>query len=200
MYEGVLKMIGVKKAIEIAKPFVVKKNPSRPVLRYSLVTPEYVIATDGCRLIRIRHDEPIKAPYLYDYKRKRAVDNASEYPKTERLFSDTTQTRAHFTINVKEWLKIHELAHIAAKPLKHKDTQLKGNVIQVNATDISFKHTLDQNTGVEIAYNCEYMIDTLKAYKKAKIHHVDVYFFGTRPMYFVAGDIEVLLMPLPQNM
>lgn len=192
----------VEKAIEIAKPFVIKKNPSRPILQYSLVTPEYVIAMDGYRLIRIRHDEPIKAPYLYDYKRKRAVDNASEYPKTERLFSDTTQTRAHFTIDVKEWLKIHELAHIAAKPLKDKVTILKDNVIQVNVPDvISFKHTLDQNTGIEIAYNCEYMLHALKAYKKAKIHHVDVYLFiKTRPMYFVAGDIEVLLMPLPQNM
>lgn len=188
----------VKKAIEIAKPFVIKKNPSRPILQYSLVTPEYVIATDGYRLIRIRHDEPIQAPYLYDYKRKRAVDKASEYPSTERLFSDTTQTRAHFTIDVKEWLQIHELAHIAAKPLKDKVTILKDNVIQVNVPDvISFKHTLNQNTGVEIAYNCEYMLHALKAYKKAKIHHVDVYLFiKTRPMYFVAGDIEVLLMPL----
>lgn len=188
----------VEKAIEIAKPFVVKKNPSRPVLQYSLVTPEYVIATDGYRLIRIRHDEPIQAPYLYDYKRKRAVDNASEYPKTERLFSDTTLAHAHFTIDVKEWLQIHELAHIAAKPLKDKVTILKDNVIQVNVPDvISFKHTLDQNTGIEIAYNCEYMLHALKAYKKAKIHHVDVYLFiKTRPMYFVAEGVEALLMPL----
>lgn len=190
----------MKKAIEIAKPFVVKKkkNPSRPVLQYSLVTPEYVIATDGYRLIRIRHDEPIQAPYLYDYKLKRAVDKASEYPPTERLFPDTTQARSRFTIDVKEWLKIHELAHIAAKALKNKATQLKDNVIQVNAPDvISFKHTLDQDTSIEIAYNCEYMLHVLKAYKKAKIDHVDVYCFGnTRPMYFVAGDIEILLMPL----
>ena len=188
----------MKKAIEIAKPFVIKKkkNPSRPILQYSLVTPEYVIATDGYRLIRIRHDEPIQ-PYLYDYKQKQAIDEASEYPSTERLFPDTTLA-PHFTIDVKEWLQIHELAHIAAKPLKDKVTILKDNTIQVNVQDvISFKHTLDQNTGIEVAYNCEYMIDTLKAYKKAKIHHVDVYFFGkTRPMYFVAEGVEALLMPL----
>ena len=193
-------MIEVKKALEIAKPFVVKKkkNPSRPVLQYSLVTPEYVIATDGYRLIRIRHDEPIQAPYLYDYKLKRDVDKASEYPPTERLFPDTTQAHAHFTIDVKEWLQIHELAHIAAKELRDKVTQLKDNIVQVNAPDvISFKHTLDQDTGIEIAYNCEYMLNTLKAYKKTKIRHVDVYYFGeTRPMYFVAGNVEALLIPL----
>ena len=192
-------MIGVKKALEIAKPFVVKKkkNPSRPVLQYSLVTPEYVIATDGYRLIRIRHEEPIQAPYLYDYKQKQAVDDASQYPSTERLFSDTTQAHAHFTIDVKEWLQIHELAHIAAKELRDKVTVIKDNVIQVNAPDISFKHTLDQNTVIEIAYNCEYMLNTLKAYKKTKIRHVDVYYFGnTRPMYFVAEGVEALLMPL----
>lgn len=186
----------VKKAIEIAKPFTMK-NPSRTVLQYSLVTPTHVIATDAHRLIRIRHDEPIQAPYLYDYKLKRAVDKASEYPPTERLFPDAARAHAHFTIDVKEWLKIHELAHIAAKPLKNKVTVIKDNVIQVNATDISFKHTLEQNTGIEITYNCEYMLNVLKAYKKAKIDRVDVYCFGkTRPMYFVAGDVEALMMPL----
>lgn len=191
----------VKKALEIAKPFTVsqkKKNQSRPILQYPLVTPTHVIATDGFRLIRIRHDEPIQAPYLYDYKQKAKLDDASQYPPTERLFPDVTNAQAHCTINAKEWLQIHELAHIAAKPLKHKDTILKDNVIQVNAPNvISFKHTLDQNTGIEIAYNCEYMINVLKAYKKAKINDVQVYYFGNlRPLYFVAEGVEALLTPL----
>lgn len=192
-------MLALKKALEIAKPFTEKaKNPSRPTLQYSLVTPEHVIATDGFRLIRTAHEEIVEAPYLYDYKQKAPLDDASQYPKTERLFPDTNSAHAHFTVDVKEWLQVHELAHIAAKPLENKDTVIKDNVIQVDVPNmISFKHTFDKNTGVEIAYNCEYMICVLKAYKKAKVQHVDVYYFGnTRPMYFVAGDMEALLMPL----
>lgn len=188
----------VQKALEIAKPFVVnpkKKNQSRPILQCSLVTPTHIIATDGYRLIRIRHDEPIETPYLYDYKQKSKLDDASDYPNTDRLFPDTAH--AHFVINAKEWLQIHELAHIAAKPLKDKNTVLKDNVIQVNAPGISFKHQLDQNSGIEIAYNCEYMLDVLKAYKKAKLNDVHVYYFSRlRPLYFVAGEVEALLMPL----
>ena len=187
----------VKKALEIAKPFVVKKSASRPILQRSLVTPTHVIATDAFRLIRIRHDEPIETPYLYDYKQKAELDDASQYPKTDRLFPDVTNAHAHFTINVKEWLQIHELAHIAAKPLKDKTTVLKDNTIQVDAPEISFKHQLEQNIGIDVAYNCEYMLDVLKAYKKAKLNDVHVYYFGrTRPLYFVAGEVEALLMPL----
>lgn len=131
----------VSKAIEIAKPFVIKK----PVLQYALVTPQYVIATDGYRLIRIRHGEAVQAAYLYDYKQKAKLDEADSYPQTDRLFPDVNDAQAHFTIDVKEWLKIHELAHIAAKPLKDKVTEL-----HVKTPEISFKHRLDNNTSIQL--------------------------------------------------
>lgn len=63
---------------------------------------------------------------------------------------------------------------------------------------ISFTYNLDHTNTIEhVAYNAEYMLMMLKVAKKLKLKEVEMYYYGpTRPMYFVAEEMEVVILPI----
>lgn len=210
----------MEKLIDVCKPFVGAlkgKSVPRAFLKTALVNEKYIIVTDAHRLIRITHNQEVKEPYLHHYK-KELTENVDikSYPDTSRLLPDTSNAQKEILIDVTEWLEAHELGLIAAKEQgKNKDINLKNNQFIVNAVktfinkkgkeekqpdyeQISFKYTLDNNTGIEkVTYSCEYMLDAMKVFKKLKIEQVKLYFYGQhRPMYFVGKDIEILILPV----
>jgi DNA polymerase III sliding clamp (beta) subunit (PCNA family) len=204
-----VKGIKIKKAIELAKPFVGNlrmKTAIRSVLKTALITPEYVIATDSHRLIRIHHNEEVKDNYLHHYKEELTKDVAViSYPQVDRLFPETRDAQVKTTINVAEWLEAHTLGMEAAKEHKNKVIHLKENEFTVNFPntepnfeDIAFRYSLDSDTGIEeVHYNCEYMLQALKMFKKMKIQTVTLYFYGkVRPMLLVSENVEMILMPV----
>ena len=114
--------IPIKAALKLAKPYVgsLKKNPgSRAILKTALVTEKHVIATNSHFLIRIRHNESIKEPYLHffnlEHKEYLGHKEASKYPKTERLFPQINHATSSGPISVKEMSEAIEGACVAAK-------------------------------------------------------------------------------------
>jgi hypothetical protein len=204
-----VKGIELKKAVELAKPFVGglrMKTATRPVLKTALITPEYVIATDSHRLIRIRHSEEIPAKYLHHYKEELTKDvNVISYPQIDRLLPDKLDAQKEVNINVSEWLEAHTLGMEAAKEDKNKVIRLAKNEFTVNFpgttpnfNEIAFKYTLVSNTGIEqVYYNCEYMLQALKVLKKMKVKTATFYFYGSlRPILFVSENVEMLILPV----
>lgn len=223
----------IEEAVKIAKPFIgslAGKNIARVVLKTALVTEKYVIATNSHFLIRLQHEGMNKEPYLFHYKKElTGAYDAGSYPKIDRLIPDPYNAQNVYTINIKEWLAIHEAGSVAAKEHKNDAITLLNNRFEVqpvttkavksrNKNDyssivsmkgykdvsvdpfnqISFNHTLDENTNIErVRYNCSYMITILKAIKKLQHSSAKLYFYGPlRPMLFVAEGIEVILLPV----
>jgi hypothetical protein len=197
------------KLIDLCKPFVgnlKRKTVSRPVLKTALITPEYVIATDSHRLIRIKHKETVPANYLHHYKKELTADcDVTSYPDISRILPETSAAQKEVKINVAEWLEAHELGLIAAKVHRNCIITLENGLLYTNFSnespqfeDIAFKYILDDPTGIEkVTYNCEYMLELMKVLKKAKITETTLYFYGHLwPMYFIAGDIEALILPV----
>lgn len=200
----------MKSYLTSVKVFV-SKAKTRPVLTAALVNEKYIIATDSHRLIRITHNQEVDEQYLHYYKANPGY-NGSSYPDTSRLMPNPSDAKQEFTLDVKEWLEAHESGLVAAKeheknnPITLKENKLhvkesatkKGKYIDpVNR--ISFTYTLDKTTELDenITYNCKFMIDALKVFKKFKHKEVKVYFYGTtRPFLLVAGNIEVLILPI----
>lgn len=228
-----LQGIEIKKAVELAKPFVGSlkklKNVSRAVLKSALITEKYVIATDAHRLIRITHNNRVEESYLHHYKKEISGDYlVSNYPTIDRLIPNPWDAQKEILINVNDWLEAHELGLVAAKEHKNCTIYLQENEFNVppctlkavkgkkadysaiknmegykdipvpEFEQISFKYTLPFSTAIEkVSYNCEYMLDVMKVFKKMKIQQVKLYFYGSlRPMYFVGENIELLLLPV----
>lgn len=63
---------------------------------------------------------------------------------------------------------------------------------------VSFNWMLSSSTGTEtVSYNCQFMLDILKTVKNTKQKEVELCFYGSmRPMLFIAGDLEFLLLPI----
>jgi hypothetical protein len=213
-----IKGIDVKKALELAKPFVGslrKKVDSRPILKTALITENYVIATDSHTLIRIKHNEEVTENRLHHYKSETNGHGPESYPNISRLVPNPYDAQKEVKINVSEWLEAHTLALISAKEHKNRTTTLENNKISVQAVEeivnkdgkkeknplfnqVSFTYTLDNDTEIEkVSYNCEYMLLALKTFKKLKCKEVTMYYYGSmRPMYFVSELAEALLLPI----
>lgn len=208
-----------EKKVNLVKPFVGslrEKSANRPILKTALITETHIIATDSHRLIRIKHNETVTTPYLHHFKKEISGDyEASSYPDTSRLMPDPSNAEKILKINVLDWLEGHDIMKVAAKEHKNEIIHLKGRNLEVNAVktfinkkgkevklpgfnQISSSYTLDDDTTIEeVAYNCSYMLDSLKVFKKEKVKDVTLYFYGKhRPMYFVGGDIEALILPV----
>jgi DNA polymerase III sliding clamp (beta) subunit (PCNA family) len=216
-----LQGINVKKAIELAKPFVGnlnKKNFGRLILKNALVTEKYVIATDSHRLIRISHNNRIEKPYIHEYKNFNVDFEPVNYPDTSRLMPDPYNAQKEILISVNDWIEAHSLALIAAKEHQNKVIHLSENVFSVNAMktfinkkgkeekqpdfeQISYKYTLPFSTAIEkVSYNCEYMLQALKVFKKMKVEQVKLYFYGPlRPFLLKSEDIEIIILPVRSN-
>lgn len=213
----------MKSYLTSAKVFAAKKV-SRPVLTASLVNLEYVIATDSHRLIRIKHNEEIQESFLYHYKEGFEALSSSSYPDISRIIPRTLDSQLDFTINVKEWLIGHENGLIAAKEHDNLNIMLQGHQLNVNPLlykkgkynkkerayekisvplheQISYHFALSETTGIEkVTYNCKYMIEALKVFKKFKHTEVKFHFYGMhRPFLMVAGNIEILILPIRIN-
>lgn len=198
----------LEQALKIAKQFtksITKKDPSRPILGTALVTESHVIATDSHRLVRIKHDEQVNEPYLHRYKKSDAEGyDVASYPNIERVIPRAYDSQKEISIDVAEFREAHESASVAAKEHKNKVAYLCGSTIEVDANQskdkfnqLSFRYRLDRDTGISIAYNCTYMLDVLKALKKAKLDEMKMHYYGTlRPMLFANEEIEIVLMPL----
>jgi hypothetical protein len=203
-----IKGIEIKKAIELVKPFVGslrKKYDSRPILKTALINENYVIATDASILIRVKHNETVETPYLYDFKKSDSPKEVSSYPNISSLLPDKYNAQQEVKINVAEWIEAHTLGLVAAKEHKHKVIKIENNKIYTNFSgetpkfnDIAFTYTLDNDTKIEkVAYNCEYMLMALKTFKKLKEKEVTMYYYGPmRPMYFVSDTCEILVLPV----
>lgn len=214
--------ISVDKAVTMAKPFVGSlrgKEFTRPVLKTALVTEQHVIATDSHRLIRIQHEGLTTETYLHHYISESKECVASSYPDVSRLFPDKYNAKSEFAINVNEWLAAHNTASVASNHFKNKVIRLDRNVLFVPGYETyqkkvgksiiieelqkwnepMFKHELERNSGATVTYNCQFMLDVLKVYKKLRIAEITCYYYGPhRPMYFADKDnqVDALILPI----
>ena len=213
-----IKGIEIKKAIALVKPFVGSlrgKKASRPILKTALINEKYIIATDAHRLIRITHNEKVQEPYLHHFKEELTRECVvTSYPNTDRLIPEQHNAQHSFQVNVVEWLEAHELGLVAAKEYKNRVISLENGEFKVNAVEtivnkqgktvkntdfnkIAYKYFMGECTIEKVAYNCEYMLDMLKIFKKLKLKEVTCYFYGPmRPMYFVSQCVEALILPV----
>lgn len=212
------KGINAETAIKLVKPFLgslaKKACSTRPVLKTAQITDKYVTVTDSHILIRVTHNEPETENRLHHYSEHTKHLDFSSYPATDRLFPDKYSAQRHIGINVKEWDSIHDMGVVAASEHRNNvidlendrfhvkpvtmTTDKKGNPIPVPPTEqLEFTYKLEAPTGMDVSYNCVYMMQTLRAFAKMKIKEVDLYYYGpTRPMYFVGENIEVILLPV----
>ncbi|QJT70453.1 hypothetical protein [Microcystis phage MaeS] len=124
----------LEKHIKSVKVFVKdanKKYTVRPILSTALVNETYVIATDSQRLIRIKHNEHIEAPFLHYFNKHVNNLDVSSYPNIERLIPDKYNAQKELTINVSEWLEAHEAGIIAANEHVDNVIKLEGNKLSV---------------------------------------------------------------------
>lgn len=151
---------------------------------------------------------------------------ATNYPNLERLFPNEHDAQHSFQIDIKEWLTAHDLGLIAAKEHKNNQITLEANILHVKPVthkdikdknsisssgikgyktvqvpkfeQLSFNYGLQNDSGVEkVTYNCKYMIDLLKAFKKLGTSEITCYFYGPmRPMLFKTEEAEALILPV----
>lgn len=214
--------ISVEKAVKVAKSFVAslrKKNASRPILQRALVTETHVIATDSHRLIRIKHNEHVKEPYLHHYKTPNDAMDASNYPQVDRLFPSLSDAREVISVNVAEWIQAHDTGLVAAKERTNKMVTLHPNgyleippvltkldkdgkeIENDPFNQIRFSHQLlDQAINIDkTSYNCEYMLQAMKALKQLGYKETTLQWYGhLRPMYITTLDelVEILILPV----
>lgn len=213
----------LKKHVTAAKPFV-SKAKSRPILTATLVDENYIIATDSHRLIRIKHNENIQEPFIHEYKKGDDILDVHSYPDTHRLIPIASHATQTFTINTTEWLEAHKNGLVAAKEHDNLNIMLKGDALYVFPVlekkgkynkkerkyekinvplheQLSYAYKLDDVTLVDnISYNCKYMIEALKVFKKYKHTEVKFHFYSIhRPFLLTAGDIEILILPIRLN-
>lgn len=211
VYEG---DISVREALEIAKPFTAlywekdltnltaysSRKDLLSILKKALVTQIHVVASNSHYAIRIRHDDIYTFPMLYDYKKNEDDININKYPSATRLFPAIRFAEASFSIDVNDWLEAHKQAFVQARNIKNKIVRLEGKTITVHsASGEIYKYNLKQEHSVpqEVAYNCKYMINILKAFKRAGIEEVTLYFFGKwRALYFHGRNVEASLATL----
>lgn len=215
------KNITVDAAIKLVKPFIgslpnTDKDLSsiKKVLKTALITPEYVIATDSHRLIRITHNEVLTENSLHHYKPYTKDKTAADYPKIERLFPDLAYAKNVFTINVAEFLEAHEAGYVVAHgnaEVKKRDSfviKLSGNILQVVPTverdfnQAGYKYTLDDGAPEEVSvhYNSKYMVDCMKVLQKLKHKEATIYYYGPhRPFLITAEDVDMILLPVKMN-
>lgn len=227
-----VKNIDIKKAIELAKPFVgsLRGKPSRPILKAALVDNFYVIATDSHRLIRIKHNEnDYFSKYLHHYKKEISGNyDAFSYPETSRIIPQKENAQKEILISVGQWLEVHNLGLVAANEHDKKVISLSENVFEVKPVtmkavkagkndyssiksmkgykdvpvpefeQISFRYTIPLSTAIEhVTYNCQYMLDALKVFKKLGQSQVKLYFFGPlRPMLLESENVEIIILPI----
>lgn len=194
------------------------KSVTRPILTTALVTEHHIIATDSHRLVRFTHNEDVQEPYIHHFNKYVEEENnleASSYPDTSRLIPNPLDSKHSFTLDVNEWLEAHETGLVASKEHERNNPiSLANNKLSVKPAlekfvkkqmvavpvheQVSFNYTLDSNTGVEdVTYNCKFMIDALKLFKKYKYKTVEFHFYGSmRPFLLVAGVIEVIILPI----
>lgn len=91
------------------------------------------------------------------------------------------------------------------KPVKGKKTDfsnikhMKGwkDVAVPEFDQINYTYSLASTTDMEMTYNCKYMIDALKLFKKFKHNQVNIAYYGPlRPFVMTAGAITVLMLPI----
>ena len=201
----------IEKALQAVKPFTIreKKFMTRPVLAAALVTPDHVIATDSFRAVRIRHGEEVKEAYLHFYKKDSRLAGAYEatnYPNVcnDHIFRDPADAQAIFEIDVREWLEAHKVGEVAAKELPNKNITLSGDTLKVDPADcepfyqVSYSYQLGEKTPIDsLTYNCKYMLDALRLFKKYKHDKIVFHFFGDLlPIILTAGNIEIVIMPI----
>lgn len=203
--------ITVDNAVKMVKPFLGsfgKKNhvpERRKVLKTAFIKNNKVIALEPNGTIMITLDiEKTDSFKLHHYKPELSEKYTwKDFPKTEKLIPNKYDANKAITINVKEWIEIHEAALPASKQWENKVVRLENDNIRVKPNEaldvfgqVEFQHKLVP-TDIEVAYNCEYMLMMLKLAKKLKQKEVDMYYFGKhRPMLFEAEDMEVLIMPI----
>ena len=207
--------ISVAAALKLAKPYVGslrKKNPGgRPILKCALVNEEYVIATNAHFLIRIRHNESITEPYLHHFKEeyKEFIGNmtAKNYPQTERLIPNKYMAIASGPVEVK---KMYEAA-AGAQVIAAQSGKILMDVIRVHLEEDKihtkdaqktphdvYTHRFDRLIPVteETCFNGDYLKQVFRTFKQHKEKNVDMFYYGpTRPIYLVAGAVEVVLLP-----
>jgi DNA polymerase III sliding clamp (beta) subunit (PCNA family) len=197
--------ITVEKAVEIAKPFVGSlrgKFAARAVLKSALIKGEYLTATDAHRLIRLQLDKE-RAPYLHHYKEISEGQTSSNYPATDRLIPSASDAKQSFLIDLNKWIEAHKEALEHAKGLKNKDVHLDSNGTLFTPApgceaDRFTCRLSDKPINIEkTAYNCQYMLDALKALKKLKHKEVTLHWYSTvRPMLLKAEGVEIVLLPV----
>lgn len=201
----------IEKALQAVKPFAIreKKFMTHPVLAAALVTPDFVIATDAYRAVRIRHGEQIKESYLHFYKKDSRLMGAYEaknYPNicNDHIFRDPAGAQEKFEIDVIEWLEAHKVGSLAAKEHPNKNITLVGDILKVEPADaepfnqITYSYKFNQKTPIErVTYNCKYMLDALRLFKKYKHQKIIFHFFGDMlPILLTAGNIEIVILPI----
>lgn len=186
------------KLINIVKPFIGSlrgKNFTRPILKTALINNEYIIATNAHIAIKIKHHNNIQESYLHHYKQE-ITNNylPSNYPDINRITPEIAYAEKSFLININEWIKAHEEALKEVKEIKNNVVKLENNELHTptNVYKLSINTNIDQ-----IAYNCNYMLMTLKALKQLGNKEAKLYYFGNlRQLYFVAENVEIFFLPV----
>ena len=214
--------ISVEAALKLAKPYVGSlrtKDPGpRHILKCALVNEEYVIATNSYFLIRIRHNESITEPYLHhfkeEYKEFIGSMTAKNYPQTERLIPQKDYASASGPVDVKEMYEAADGAQVVAT---QNEKVIKQSVrIQVSENKIyvpdvvkgfetgEFTYRFDNPIPVpfpeEMHFDGKYLTQVFRTFKQYKEKNVEMYYFGQlRPVYLVAGAVEIILLPCRKN-
>ena len=209
----------LEQALKLAKPYVGtlgKKAGSRPVLKTALVTEKHVIATNSHIVIRIAHDEPSVEPYLHHYKKYDETEafEASHYPKTDRLFPDRDYAKSSGPMDTQEMYEAMQNACIAAKMNeKAHEKAGKDRPVRVYLTDNkaevpdklrtfesgSFTYNFDEPIPIpeKMAFNPEYLKKAIVSFRSSKEKTIECnYYSPLRPLYLLAGDIEVIVLPV----
>lgn len=210
-------MIGLKKAADVAKPFVGSlkfKGFNRPVLKTAFVGDQFVMATNSHIAICIKHGETTM-PYLHHYIPETRTESVNSYPNVYRIFPHPMDAKLEFEMDVEEYLEAHQIVLFAAKQHKNNICRLQDELLSVKPLleqtaggkikrtpafeQVDVKHELKSHPNVNVTYNCEYMIMAMKAFKKLKIKKITCFYYGPlKPMLFKDEDsqADVLILPI----
>lgn len=205
----------IEEALRLAKDFTAPRRKGiqdalRPALRGASVDENYVWATDGTWLIRIKHNEINDTSYIFGYTpedtRYFSSGNAI-YPACQNLIPERSTATCILTIEkIHDWLNAHEQVCVMKhnqfhttlntyeKTIKAKSMEkgIFGNSMTFIYRNLPFEMTGDDS---KLYYDASKMVKILKMLQKLR-SEIKFYIFGARrPFVLEAEDILILVLP-----
>jgi hypothetical protein len=135
---------------------------------------------------------------------KEILINVGQWLEAHNLGLVAAKEYDNRNINLSE--NVFEVKPCRMKAVKGKKTDYSGIKSMKGYKDIpvpefdqlSFRYTIPFSTAIEhVTYNCQFMLDALKVFKKLGCEQIKLYFFGpARPMLLVGGDVEIIILPI----